>query len=166
MAPPLRLPEHTELLLSAALGRVGYVSRQNFNADSGELNAVLNYRGERNQAQWSAGTLIEHADRGRLGGDRHGWYASMQLQHKFGDRLGAELGLTRQDWRGASAYSPGLIDLVRHQSTRQVRAALVRPVTPNQSVLLELRHVHNKENISLFQYNTDVVQLTWRYSGF
>ncbi len=166
ITPPLALPSNTELVLAASLGHVSYVSRQKFDADTGEVTALLNYRGARNQAQASGGLLLEHGESGRLGGDRRGWYASVQWQHQFSDRLGAELSLTRQDWLSESLYAPDVIDIVRDQSTRQLRAALVRPLSATHSLQLELRRVVNKENISLFQYNSNIVQLSWRWSGF
>jgi hypothetical protein len=43
---------------------------------------------------------------------------------------------------------------------------LSTPLSRNQNLQLEWRHVQNLENISLFQYNTQVVQLNWRWNGF
>ena len=166
LLPPLKLQRDTELALSAALGRVVYVSRRNFDADTGELAAQLNYRTSANQAQAAAGALLEHGGGARLGGDRHGWYASVQWQHQFSERTGAELGWSRQDWLASTVFAPGLIDVVRDQSTRQWRAALVRALAPQHSVVLELRQIHNRENITLFQYNSQVLQLSWRWTGF
>lgn len=166
VAPPLQLPEQFDLSLTASLGRAEYVTRRNFDADTGELSTMLNYRGKRNHAQLSAGALFERGRAGRLGGDRHGFYASLQMQHRFGERLGGEVGLTRQDWMSEREYAPDIIDLVRRQRTLQARVALVRPLTAKQSVLLEYRHVTNRENISLFQYSSNSLQLYWRWNGF
>lgn len=165
-ALPLKLPEHYELTLSAALSNIAYLTRKKFDSNTGEVSALLNYRGESNQQQAAFGALVDRGETGRLGGDRHGWYTSLQWQRRFNPRLNGELGWTRQDWRGQTVYFPGLIDAVREQSTRQVRAALTTPLTRTQSVQLEWRHVQNKENISLFQYNSQVVQLNWRWNGF
>lgn len=166
VTPPLPLPRKTELQLHAALGRIGYLTRQNFNADTGEAGATLSYRGGATLAQVMGGAMVEHGDSVRLGGNRHGWYTSVQYQRQFGEHWGAELGWTRQDWNSASAYSPGLIDVVRDQSTRQWRAALAYAFRPQHSVQLEYRRVDNTENISLFQYNSRAAQLTWRWTAF
>lgn len=165
-AVPLPLPEHVELTVSAALGNIAYLTRQKFDSNTGEVSALLNYRGAANQQQAALGALVDRGEAGRLGGNRHGWYTSLQWQRQFNARLNAELGWTRQDWRGQTVYFPGLIDAVREQSTRQWRAALATPLSRSQSLQLEWRHVQNKENISLFQYNSQVVQLNWRWNGF
>lgn len=165
-AAPVKLPQNYELTLSAALGKIAYLTRTKFDSNTGELNALLNYRGQAAQIQVAMGALVDRGEAGRLGGNRHGWYTSVQSQRQFNPRLNGELGWTRQDWHGQTVYSPGLIDAVRMQSTRQWRAALTTPLSPTQSVQLEWRHVQNKENISLFQYNSQVVQLNWRWNGF
>ena len=166
VAPPIKLPEHYDLTLSASLSNISYVTRKNFDANTGELSALLSYRSDFTQGQVAAGVLDDRGDAARLGGNRHGWYNSLLVQHSFNDRYGGELGWTRQDWRGQTVYSPGLIDDVRDQSTRQWRAALTMALTDKQSLQLEWRHVQNKENISLFQYNSQVLQLNWRWAGF
>lgn len=165
-AAPLALPPGYELTLSAALSNVAYVTRQKFDANTGELSALLNYRGKQAQGQVALGALVDRGEAGRLGGNRHGWYASVQSQRRFGARLNGELGFTRQDWRGQTVYSPDLVEAVRSQSTRQWRAALSTPLSRSQNLQLEYRHVQNLENISLFQYNSRVVQLNWRWNGF
>jgi hypothetical protein len=159
------LPEHVDLTLSAALGKIAYVTRQGFDAINGELGAQLNYRGNQTQAQAAGGLLGDRGESGRLGGDRHGWYTSVLVQRALPKGLTGELGWTRQDWLSQSAYSPGLIDTVRSQSTRQWRASLNMPLTKQQLLQLEWRHVHNRENISLFQYNSQALQVSWRWNG-
>jgi hypothetical protein len=165
-AVPLPLPPRVDLTLSAALGNIVYLTRRKFDANTGELSALLNYRGEANQGQAAFGLLVDRGEAGRLGGNRHGWYASLQGQRRFTPWLDGEFGYTLQDWHGQTIYSPGLIEAVRNQSTRQWRAALAAAITPHQSVQLEWRTVQNRENISLFQYNSRVIQLNWRWNGF
>ncbi|MDL2356714.1 MAG: tetratricopeptide repeat protein [Pseudomonadota bacterium] len=165
-ALPLALPEQVELTVSAALGRTTYLTRHSFDASTGELSALLNYRADANAAQGALGLLVDRGEAARLGGNRHGWYASGQLQRQLSARVSGEAGATWQDWRGQTIYSPGLIEAVRSQSTRQWRAALGVAVSAQHSVQLEWRHVQNRENISLFQYNSQVVQLNWRWTGF
>ncbi len=166
VAPPIPVPQYTNVVLTASVGHSEYVNRTKFDSNTGELGALLSYRGPRHQSAVSAGWLADHGESGRLGGKRHGWYASVQLQPRLFKEVTTELAWTRQDWRGETINSPGLIDAVRNQSTRQTRATLNWAVTPQHSVLLEWRHVRNKENISLFQYNSQSLQLSWRWSGF
>ncbi|TFW35095.1 tetratricopeptide repeat protein [Massilia horti] len=160
------LPEHLDLTLSAALGKIEYVTRQGFDATNGELGAQLNYRTPQALGQAAAGLLADRGESARPGGNRHGWYASAQLQRALFDRATGELGWTRQDWQGESVYSPQLIDAIRHQSTRQWRATVNMPLAKHQLLQLEWRQVHNRENISLFQYNSQALQLSWRWNGF
>jgi hypothetical protein len=159
------LPEPLDLTLSAALGKIDYLTRRGFDATNGELGAQLNYRNRSNQGQVALGLLGDRGDSARPGGDRHGWYSNLQWQRPLVKRLTGELGWTRQDWHSQAVYSPGLIDTVRSQSTRQWRATLNLPLTTHQLVQLEWRHVHNRENISLFQYNSQALQLSWRWNG-
>lgn len=164
--PPLRLPWQTEFILTGSFGRTQYVTRRNFDANTGELGAQLAYRGKANVVQLATGGLIEHGRADRLGGDRHGWYGSLQWQYQHNDRFGTEAGLTRQDWNSARVYAPELIDIARRQSTRQARLAMVYRLDARQSAVLEYRHVDNKENITLFQYDSHALQLYWRWNGF
>ncbi|GGE90187.1 tetratricopeptide repeat protein [Massilia psychrophila] len=165
-ALPLPLPPHVDLTVSVALGNIVYLTRQKFDTNTGELSALLNYRGAATSGQAAAGVLADRGEAGRLGGNRRGWYASLQAQHRLGARLDGELGYTRQDWRGQDIYAPDLIETVRSQSTRQWRAALTAAISPHHSVQLEWRNVRNNENISLFQYASRVVQFNWRWNGF
>jgi hypothetical protein len=165
IAPPIPVPEYTNVVLTAAVGHSEYVHRTKFDANTGELGALVSYRGPRHQSAISAGWLSDRGEAGRLGGKRHGWYASVQLQPRLFKEVTTELAWTRQDWRGENIYSANLIDAVRNQSTRQLRATLNWSVAPQHSVLLEWRNVRNKENISLFQYNSQSLQLSYRWSG-
>jgi tetratricopeptide (TPR) repeat protein len=166
IAPPVPLPDKVDLIVSASLVNVSYLTRKSFDSRTGDLGALLNYRGEHTQSQLSGGLVVDHGRNNRLGGNRHGWYASVQLQRNFNDQWQGELGWTRQDWNGQTVYSAGLIDEVRNQSTRQWRGALAYQMGGGHRLQLEWRDVQNKENISLFQYNSQVVQLSWRWAGF
>jgi hypothetical protein len=52
---PLKLPPHVELTLSAAIGNIVYLTRQKFDSNTGELSALLNYRGAATGGQAAAG---------------------------------------------------------------------------------------------------------------
>lgn len=166
VAPRLPLPSSYELILAASVSHIEYMRRKNFDSNTGEASALFNYNSPRTRVQGALGALFDRGQPGRLGGDRRGWYTSVQWQRALGADYLGELGWTRQDWRGQLAYAPDQINDVRHQSTRQVRAALSKNLTPHHTVQLEWRRVHNKENISLFQYNSQVMQVNWRWHGF
>ena len=166
VTPKLPLPDNYELVLATSVSHAAYLRRVNFDANTGETSALLNYNGTGTRVQAALGALYDRGATGRPGGNRHGWYHSALWQRRVGEHYIGELGWTRQDWHGQLLYSPGLIDEVRDQSTRQLRAAVTREFGRHQSLQLEYRHVQNKENISLFQYNSQVLQLNWRWFGW
>jgi hypothetical protein len=164
LGPPLPLPGSMQFNLSASLTRAEYLTLSNFNGNTAELRGQFSYRSEDDSASASLSYLDDHALSTRPGGDRSGWLASTQWRHQFGS-LAGELGYTRQDWHGSSDYSPGFINTVREQTTHQLRAALTWTLNRNQSLQLEARQVHNRENISIFQYNDRQLQLSWQWQG-
>jgi hypothetical protein len=127
---------------------------------------VLTYRAEQTQAQLSAGYQNDHAVGLRPGGDRSGKSFALSARHRISSQFQAELDLSRQVWQGQSAYSAPLIDALRHQDTRAARATLIYLLNARQSIHLEARHIQNKENISIFQYNNTVLQLSWHWNEF
>jgi hypothetical protein len=127
---------------------------------------VLAYRGPQSQAQLSAGYQNDHAAGPRPGGDRSGRSFALSALHRISNQWQGELDLSRQVWQGQAPYSAPLIDALRRQDTRSARASLVYLLGERQSIQLEARHVRNKENISIFQYDNTVVQLSWRWNEF
>lgn len=164
--PPLALSERLDWSLTAGLSHVTYPTRPNYNGNTLELGSALAYHHRGLHAYGSAGVMTDHGQNQRPGGNRDGWYGTMLLYNTFNDRYSGTLGWTRQSWRGSEFFSPNVIDLVRRQTTRQLSAGLTVAVGARQSVLLEWRAVRNQENISLFQYNSRTVQLTWRWDNF
>ncbi|TFW30245.1 tetratricopeptide repeat protein [Massilia arenosa] len=165
LAPPFKLPGQFDFALSGALGHVQYVSRHAFDADNGEAGVMLQRRGEGQQLQLGLGRMADRGATARLGGNRHGWYGSALYQWRINEHFSSELGWSRQDWHGQTVYSEGLIDVVRHQSTRQWRLGGSWQINKHNSLQFEWRDIHNRENISLFQYNGHAVQLNWRWDG-
>jgi hypothetical protein len=166
VTPPLPLPAGVEFYGLGGVSHVNYKTLTNFDANTEELRAVLSYRADKTQAQFSAGYQNDHAVGQRPGGDRSGRSFALSVRHRINSLFQAELDLSRQTWQGQSVYSAPLIDLVRHQDTRAARATLVYLLDERQSIQLEARHVRNKENISLFQYNNSVLQLSWHLNAF
>lgn len=164
--PPWRLSEQLEWSLTAGLSHVTYPTRARYDSNTVELGNSLSWRRGPFQALGGLGVLSDHGQTGRLGGNRDGWYGNLLLYSLVGDHYNAQAGWTRQVWRGSELYSPGVIDLVRHQDTRQFNAGLTLELGARQSLQLEWRKVDNRENISLFQYNSRTVQLTWRWDNF
>lgn len=163
--PPLALPAGLELQLVGGVSHVSYKTQSQFDSNTGELRAVLDYRAGARQAQLGAARLNDHATGGRPGGDRSGWSVNLGGRAVLYDKLVGELDWTRLHWQGASAYAPGLIDSIRRQDMRSVRAALSYPVSEQSTLQLEWRQVNNHENISIFQYNSRQLQLSWHWRG-
>jgi hypothetical protein len=161
--PPLPLPAGMRADVIGAVSRAEYLTLTNFNSTTADLRLRLSHQNGGHNASVSVGVQTDRAGAERPGGDRRG--ASVQLQWR--QRLGAataELAYSAQDWRSARAYSD-LIEQVRDQRTRIARGTLTYPLGGGHSVLLELRDVRNRENISLFQYASRQVQLSWQWQG-
>jgi hypothetical protein len=165
-APPVTLPANLDLALIGNLSRVSYPSRSNFDSTTYELGSTLTYRSKRQQLQLTTSRLRDDGQALRPGGNRDGWFASLQGYAVLGNGLYAEAGLTFQRWRGSSIYARDLVEVVRDQRTGSARAALQWYVQPNLSLYLEGRLVRNRENISLFEYNSRALQLSLRWDNF
>lgn len=163
---PLTLPERFRFNVLTGVTRVQYTTLTNYDSNTVELSGLLTYQGRSSQVQTSLGYVTDRGASARLGGNRDGWYASVQAQRRLADRLTGELGWSYQRWLSSSPYSPGLIDQIRRQNTHLLRAALIVPVKPQQSLQIELRQVRNNENISIFQYNSHLLQVSWQWQNF
>jgi hypothetical protein len=163
---PVSLPEGVQFNLLTGFSRVQYATLKNYDASTAEFGGLLAYQDHRVQVQGSAGYLSDHGRATRLGGDRQGWFAGVQGSVRLPANLIGELGWTRQHWLADSAYSPGLIDAVRRQDTHLIRAGLTLPIKPHHALNIEWRKVINHENISIFQYNSQLLQVTWQWQDF
>lgn len=161
--PPLPLPAGWDVGFLGGFSHMNYKTLSNFDSNTAELRTTLSYSGEQRRAQYSIAYLDDHAVGDRPGGDRHGWASDLYARGVLYDKLEAVVDWTRQTWQGQSAYSPGLIDDVRHQNTTVVRTTLSYPVSKRSSLELEWRYVRNQENISLFEYGNHQIQLNWRW---
>ncbi|MYN30763.1 tetratricopeptide repeat protein [Duganella levis] len=165
--PPLarRLPASMQWSLLASLSHVSYPTRVHFDSNILELGSSVYWQG----AQQVSASLSAMTDRGqadRLGGDRNGWYGTVQMSQQLRANLRGDLAYSRQVWRNTAIYAPDQIEIVRHQDTQQLRAALQLTVAPHHILQLEWRAIRNRENISLFQYNSRSIQLSWRWDNF
>ncbi|WP_292938403.1 tetratricopeptide repeat protein [Noviherbaspirillum sp.] len=165
VAPPLQLPDHFRFNVLTGLTRVQYATLANYDSNTIETGGLLAYQDNKTQVEASAGYLTDRGGTARLGGDRTGWFASIQGNVRVGNNLTGELGWSHQHWLSTSAYSPGLIDQIRRQDTELLRAALVVPIKPQHSLHIELRQVRNNENISIFQYNSQLLQVSWQWQN-
>jgi hypothetical protein len=164
--PPITLPDHLQINLVAGLTRTQYPTLAGYDANTYELRSVLTYQANRYRAQASFSYLADRANGQRIGGDRSGELASLQGRTRINDLFFAEAGWTYQHWQSDLPYSPGLIEQARNQHTQTLRAALGFAMKENQSLQLEIRQVNNRENISLFAYNSKVLQASWLWQGF
>ncbi|WP_374360755.1 tetratricopeptide repeat protein [Pseudoduganella danionis] len=165
LGPPLPWPLGVQFHLMAGLSKVDYLTLDHFNTHSGELRGQFNYRNEHGSGSLSYGVVDERAHALRPGGDRHGDQLHLNWRQQLSAELSADFGFSRQHWRSASAYAPGLIDQVRAQRTDTLRAAFSYPLSKTQSLQLELRQTRNQENISIFQYNSRQLQLNWQWQN-
>lgn len=163
--PPLKLPDNFQLQLSAGAARIHYKTLSNFDATTFDVRTLLDYRKDTLRLQSSLGYLADQGNDARPGGDRRGWSARLYGRRALVGSLQGELDLSYLRWQGDSLYSPGLIDQRRRQHTGAARAALIYPVGAQHSVQLEWRVVENRENISIFQYRSQQLQLTWQWNA-
>lgn len=161
LAPALPLPAGWQTGAALSWSRIEYPTLHGFDAEWRELRGALGYTGEQLSLRGNAGLLQDRQLGNRPGGDRNGSSVALQGSWAFAGGSLAELGWTWQRWRGADFYFPGLIDRRRTQDTQTLRAAATLPVSTQHSLQLEYRQVHNNENISLFAYRNDVLQLNW-----
>ncbi|WP_343728804.1 tetratricopeptide repeat protein [Duganella sp.] len=165
-SPPVTLPDKLDFAAMLNVSHVSYPSRPAYDGNTLELGGVLSYRGKADQGQFILSKLHDNGSSARPGGNRDGWYASAQWYTVLGRDLYGEAALSQQFWRGSSVYSPDLVDIVRRQHTTSARAALQWYFRQNLSLHLEGRLVRNRENISLFEYNSRALQLSLRWDNF
>jgi hypothetical protein len=159
---PLPLPAGMQFSVMGGATRTEFLTLANFNSNTYELRGLFTYRKDSLFGSAAVGYQDDNASAARPGGKRAGWYGNLLLRRPVAGPVDGELGYTLQTWRSTTAYSPGLIDIVRHQSTQVLRANLSWPFSKNQSLQLEGRVVRNRENISIFQYNNRQLQLSWQ----
>jgi hypothetical protein len=166
VTPPLALPNKLELAAITNLSHISYPTRDSYGGNTVELGGVLSYRSKYDQGQFTLSRLRDNGPLSRPGGDRDGWFASAQWYTLLRTDLYGELSLSQQHWQGSHVYAPELVDVVRHQNTSSARAALQWYFRPNLSLHVEGRLVRNRENISLFAYNSRALQLSLRWDNF
>jgi hypothetical protein len=158
--------EKMQFSVLGSLAHVTYARLSNFDSNTLELSGQLAYQGDKNYAVVNVGTLFDRGEVGRPGGNRRGWFVSLQNQMKINEKLRAEFGWTQQNWFSQFAYSPGLIDQKRHQNSQLLRAALIIPLQAKHSLQIEWKEVRNHENISILQYNSRLLQVSWQWQNF
>lgn len=165
VGPPLPLPGGTEFTVLAGVNHTNYRTLANFDSNTFELRPQFTWRGNTRTASASLGYLRDVAVSGRPGGDRQGLLLNLLGRQSLPWGMTGELALSHQRWDSDSAYSPGLIELVRSQATTIARANLAYPLGKRQSLQLEVRAVRNRENISIFQYNNRQLQLSYQWQS-
>jgi len=165
-SPPIGLPAGLDFAVAGNISHVAYPTRTAYDATTLELSTLFTYRAKRDQLQFTVSKLRDHGVDARPGGDRSGWFGSLQWYTLLGSGWYAEAGLTHQHWQSDSIYSPGLIEVARRQNLSSGRAAVQWYFRPNVSLHLEGRVVRNRENISLFQYSSHALQLSVRWDNF
>ena len=166
ITPWLPLPENVQLTLMPGVAHVQYPTLGNYNSNTAELRSQLTWRLPQTEFTASLGYAADFGSAARPGGDRKGWATGLRGNTRIAGDVFGEFGWTRQTWQSSTAYSPGLIESIRRQDTQVLRGALIFPVRPHQTVQLEVRNVRNKENISIFQYDSRQIQLSWQWQDF
>jgi tetratricopeptide (TPR) repeat protein len=166
ITPPFNLPETMQLSVIGGLTRTQYPTLSGYDATTWELRSLLAYQKKAYRAQASVAYLSDKASGNRIGGDRSGAQMSIQVKKRLYENLSAELGWTYQRWQSALDYSPGAIDRARDQRTQVLRATLNFAINARHSVQLEVRQAKNQENISLFDFNSRALQLSWLWQEF
>jgi hypothetical protein len=166
LTPPLKLPENAEFAFYGNLNHVIYPTRSAYDGNTLELGGIFGYRAKQSLTQATLTRLHDQSSEGRPGGDRNGWFGSLQWYGDLAGRLSLEAGLTHQRWRSDDIYSSGLIETRRLQQTTTLRAAGNWQLRPHTTLVLEWRGTFNRENISLFQYNSRALQLSLRWDNF
>lgn len=163
LTPPQALPAGWEASGVAGWTRIEYPTLTSFDSQVWDARGLLTYRSADAYAQGSLGYAYDHGTQTRPGGDRQGLVASLTARRRLAGEVLGELGWNQQNWNGERMYSPGLIDVAREQRTRLLRAALIVPLCKQQALHLEYRNVRNRENISLFEYREQMLQLSWQW---
>jgi hypothetical protein len=160
---PLPLPTGYQFHLITGYSHVYYRTISNFNANNVELKGLFSYRNELNYSSASLSFIDDDATANRPGGDRTGWQFNANWRRGLPHDFIGEVGFSAQRWDGKLPYSPGIIDTVRKQTTTTWRAAITYPISRKQSIVVEGRILHNKENIPIFQYNDRQLQISWQW---
>lgn len=143
-----------------------YPTVLNYDSKTSELRGKLFYENLKTQIFSSVGVLLDSGTSQRSGGNRAGIAANVNVRYKLHPQLDSELSWNRQVWNSSTPYSPGLIDKIRRQDTEVLRLALIKPLIKNQSLKVELRHVNNRENITILQYKNTSIQFGWGWQNF
>ncbi|MHB1360275.1 MAG: tetratricopeptide repeat protein [Rhodocyclaceae bacterium] len=163
--PPLTLPDGVRLGLTGALARMTYPTLAGFDSSQQELGALLDVQRPRWAAQINLGALADQATATRPGGDRQGWYAGVRARIGLPNGALGEFSASRQNWQGATAYSPGLIELRREQTIDMLLGAVSYPLGSHQTLRLEWRATRNHENIAVFGFDSQTWTLGWTWRG-
>ena len=161
--PPLSLPTGWNFDGSLGLSQVAYMTQPNFDSQMKEMRLLLMHTGAKGFVKADVGYIWDRGKALRPGGDREGAGVNVHARVRLEQDLFGELGFSHQSWRGKKAYAPNLIDMHRNQDTLVVRAGIMVPLTRKQELFFEWRTVQNRENISLFAYKSQSLQLGWQW---
>jgi hypothetical protein len=165
LLPPLPLPGNWKFGVTESLSFISHPTLTAYDARWWETRGTLTYRGDASLWQASASAVQDSGAGQRPGGDRAGIFANLQGRFSLGRDVRGELSWQRQHWLGERAYFPGLIGDRRIQKTQVLRAAAVFPLSEQQAIAVEYRNTRNDENISIFNYRDQVLQLSWQWQS-
>lgn len=161
--PPLSLPMGWQFDFVAGFSYIDYPRLSSFSSEIWEVRSVFSRRVSDSQIQLVLGYALDNGDVFRAGGDRTGTSFAFTAQTRVVGDVLAEFDWSLQNWRGDSVYSAGLIDVRREQRMQQLRLALIVPLALEHALHFEFRKVLNNENISLFAFSGEQLQINWQW---
>lgn len=163
VSPPLPLGRGWQTAVTGSWSYITYPSLSNFDAQWWEARGTLSYKGDASWWQANVGAVKDKQVSERPGGDRLGSFANIRGNFPLGSRVLAELGWQFQHWEGERAYYPGLFDVQRTQNLSVMRIAAIFPLNECHSINIEYRNIQNQENISIFEYSNQIIQINWQW---
>lgn len=160
---PSKLPLGSQFSVVGTLTRNSFPTLTNFDSRVQELRGHLSLGRGSGYASATLGYQHDQALAQRPGGNRRGLFGNVLLRRQFRPDVMGELGYAYQHWNSSQVYAAGLIDVKRSQSTQVLRSSVTYAVSRRQALVAEARWVRNRENISIFQYNNRVLQLSWQW---
>lgn len=140
-----------------------YPTLNGFDAQFWEIRAVVAYEAQGRSVHASLGYALDNGQVQRPGNDRSGAVLGLMARIPLENQVLAEMGVGVQSWKSQNVYAPGLIDTRRDQLSTLLRLGVTVPTALNQALRLELRHVRNDENVTLFTYHGTQLQLSWEW---
>lgn len=160
---PTPLPAGWSFVVGGGLARSHYAELSS--SDGYILESWTSLRKRRPNIEWqfNAGAMHDKAINRRPGGNRSGVFGVISVHFKVASDIEAEMSWQQQRWLSKERYAPGLIDIRRDQASALFTTTASIPLTKNSFFITEIQALKNRENISIFGYESTVLQFSWQY---